>query len=269
MNIDRNVLLLEALAQRYAVGSMQSGARRRLLFYARNSTALRLSIARWQDRLAGLLELVPAVQPPATAWGRIEQVIVDFTEHEAAELSIGIELRKARAALGRFRRVIRQWQALAACALACGLFVIAFQRTAPSRLSADRSASVTYGDHGHQQPGRHVDFVAVLADDRLVAHLLLIVDPELAQVVAKPIRELTLHRNQVFKLWLLAPTGSAELLGQLDALGSPLRTEASKLMPSSVLAVSLEPKDMGHSGQNQPKPVGPFVYTGRLLKTAS
>jgi anti-sigma-K factor RskA len=68
-----NEQLRDALAARYAVGTLQGAARRRFERSLRESPALRRHVAQWNERLAPLNSAIEPVQPPAQVWHAIER----------------------------------------------------------------------------------------------------------------------------------------------------------------------------------------------------
>jgi anti-sigma-K factor RskA len=74
MNYDRPGLL-DRLAAEYALGTLRGRARRRFEQLLRELPAARSAVGQWQNRLAGLAQSVPGVQPPARVWSGIESRI--------------------------------------------------------------------------------------------------------------------------------------------------------------------------------------------------
>jgi anti-sigma-K factor RskA len=73
MNIANHPDLCEKLAAGYALGTLKGGARRRFESWIRADAGVRAMAAAWQERIAPLSELGPAVVPPARVWTKVEQ----------------------------------------------------------------------------------------------------------------------------------------------------------------------------------------------------
>lgn len=72
MNTRGNEPLREMLAAEYALGTLRGGARRRFERWARSDDALRALALQWSERLAPLVDAIPAVAPPKRVWEAIE-----------------------------------------------------------------------------------------------------------------------------------------------------------------------------------------------------
>jgi anti-sigma-K factor RskA len=73
MNIGNNAVLRERLAAEYTLGTLRGPARRRFETWLREDAELRVLVATWQGRLAGLAEMGKPVTPPARVWTGIER----------------------------------------------------------------------------------------------------------------------------------------------------------------------------------------------------
>lgn len=83
--------LRSRLASEYVLGTLRGGARRRFEDLMRADQALRTSVAEWEQHLTPLAESLPAIEPPARVWAKIEQRIGPRTVPQIEEKTSGVE----------------------------------------------------------------------------------------------------------------------------------------------------------------------------------
>lgn len=74
---------LDRLAREYALGTLAGPARRRFERVLRQTPAAARAVGAWQERLGGLANAVPAMQPRESVWRALEQRL--FTSRAAPE----------------------------------------------------------------------------------------------------------------------------------------------------------------------------------------
>lgn len=190
-------------------------------------------VALWEDRLADLVDEVPAVEPASGLWPRIERrldglgTVVDF----------------------KLRRSLAMWRMSAglAAAVAASLAVVLMWPQPPGPLPAAPGPVLTARLTASTGP---TAFVAVL-------------DPDRHEIVLTP-ATITAAANRSPELWLI-PEGGAPI-----SLGVGTFDHAVRLKPRVdvgglgrlTLAVTLEPVGGSPTG----KPTGPVVAKGELEK---
>ena len=110
-----------------------------------------------------------------------------------------------------------------------------------------------------------IEYVAVLADDKANASILVTFDPNTQKLMLKRVGDFREQPDKSLELWALPPGAPAKSLGvmsgdavvQLTAAGSDIRQ-------SPALAITLEPKGGVPPGTAA---TGPILFKGALIKT--
>ena len=87
MNTRGNARLREMLAAEYALGTLRGGARRRFERWSRSDDDLRALALAWSERLAPLIDEIPAAAPRDRVWAAIEARLPGFAPRGAASTS--------------------------------------------------------------------------------------------------------------------------------------------------------------------------------------
>jgi anti-sigma-K factor RskA len=147
----------------------------------------------------------------------------------------------------RLRTWLRVWQGATAAAVAAALALLVYQG-----LLAQRPPPV--------------QLLAVLQP--VTARAAWLIQARADGATVRPISAPPLPSDRSFELWLVPSTGTPVSLGLLSGeratvldLGPALRR---RLLPDSLLAVSIEPSGGSRTGA----PTGPVVYSGRLTSLA-
>ncbi|MGJ7493913.1 anti-sigma factor [Variovorax sp. RT4R15] len=247
MNIAAHPELLELLAASHALGTLRGGARRRFEAIARESAPVRAAALIWQGRLASMTELQPSIVPDAAVWTRIRNLI----EAEQA----GHALARQRAAppaaapaQGGWLRSLALWRSASlAGALATVIAVVV-------GLDLQKQLETT----------PTVQYVAVLADDKAAASMLVTFDPKNRQLVLQRVGNYQAGADKSLQLWALPPGGAPRSLGVLgDAPALKLTASEADVQAVPALAISLEPKGGVPSERG---PTGPVLFHGPLIK---
>lgn len=229
---------LQVLAGEYVLGALDAAEMRAVRRQAEADARLAAAIKGWEERLAPLAAVVPAVGPPPALWSRIEAAVAP----EPAALHAPAQRLVPPARPPRPpapRRRVWPWQlaTAGALALAAGLAaVIVLQPRPPGPLLAALTPANT------PTPG----FLAeAQPDGRLVLSAL-------TPVPVPPGRDL--------ELWILPRGGTQPAsLGVLPAAGRQIVLPAAPA-PGTQLMVSLEPQ----GGSTTGAPTGPVLYAGTI-----
>ncbi len=259
MNIHKNPALADQLAASYALGTLRGGARRRFETLARDNATLRVTALIWQSRLASVAELQPEVAPSPVVWKRIENLIHAEKQAHAMQAARSVPAVPAPAG-GRWWSSLGLWRgATAAGAFATLLAVVTgvnFTRQLSGQvqeLSARLSATPA------------IEYVAVLADDKANASILVTFDPRTQKLMLKRVGDFREQPDKSLELWALPPGAPAKSLGVMSGDAVVQLTAAdSDIRRSPVLAITLEPKGGVPPGTAA---TGPILFKGALIRT--
>ena len=244
MNIASQPRLLALLSAAHALGTLRAGARRRFEALAREQAVVRASALLWQERLSAFVELAPAVEPAPAVWTRIRNRV--DAEQASERAAIAAARRPAPPRVSWWSN-LALWRGAAAFGLA---------------------ASVVLGILSQQGAGTGaapMQYVAVLADDRAAASMLVTVDVRSGQLTMQRVGAYREAADRSLQLWALPPGRAPQSLGvlQSEGTGMTLAVDAATLRQSPALAISLEPRG-GVPGAGGP--TGPVLFTGALIQ---
>ena len=259
MNIYKNPGLMDQLAASYALGTLRGGARRRFETLARDNATLRVTALIWQSRLASVAELQPEVAPSPVVWKRIENLIHAEKQAHAMQAARNVPAVPAPAG-GRWWSSLGLWRgATAAGAFATLLAVVTgvnFTRQLSGQVQ-ELSAKLT------NTPA--IEYVAVLADDKANASILVTFDPKSQKLMLKRVGDFREQPDKSLELWALPPGAPAKSLGVMSGDAVVQLTAAdSDIRRSPVLAITLEPKGGVPAGTAA---TGPILFKGALIRT--
>jgi anti-sigma-K factor RskA len=258
VNIGNKPELLDKLCAAYALGTLKGHTRKRLEAYARQSAAVRAAMLLWQERMVAMIELVPQVEPRAIVWSNIEKrVLEEISASRAASPSSYIknteEFIKQTIALWR-RLAMVGGLATAASVLIGWQLYQEVQRMQLSNQQLVAAAKVT----------PQLRYVAVLADEKSNANILITVDAKNNQIAVQRVSEFREADEKSLQLWSIPKSGAPTSLSVLDAEKLiRLKVSNALLENSAVLAVSLETKGGVPSEKG---PLGPVLFKGQLLQ---
>ncbi|MES3003733.1 MAG: anti-sigma factor [Pseudomonadota bacterium] len=266
MNLLDHPDLADRLAAAYALGTLRGGARRRFEAQARQSPRLRASALAWQERFTAITELQQAQVPDPNVWKRIENLIA--AEPRAAKREGPVESRN---------RSVGLWRALA---LGSGLATVAAlgvsfylggelgqRESRLAQLEGNRTQLTQQNIQlaSQLQAAPEIRYVAVLADDRSQASVLVTFDPKHNTLTLKRLGGFQEGPDKSLQLWALPASGGPKSLGVLGV--NPimrLAAGADQVRETPALAISLEPRG-GVPGAGGP--TGPVLFKGSLLQT--
>ena len=258
MNIQNNISLMDQLAASYALGTLRGGARRRFEALARDNTALRAAALIWQSRLASVAELQPEVAPSAAVWKRIENLVRAEKQASAMQAArvaaVPVPASSWWASLGLWRGATAAGAFAAVIAVVTGLNLNTQLSGQVQELSAKLSVAP------------EIQYVAVLADDKASASMLVTFDPKNKKLLLKRIGGFQEQADKSLELWALPPGAAPKSLGVLGG-GPVIRLTAASgdIREVPTLAITLEPKGGVPPGSG---PSGPVLFKGALIETA-
>ena len=253
MDLHRHPELLDRLASAYALGTLRGPARRRFEAYARTSPTVRQAAGLWQQRFAAMTELQPQAAPSPNVWKRIA------LELDAERAAQPVAPSPDAGLLAGLRRRLSFWQGLAWT----GMLTAAVVAAIGVSLWQENGAMDAQLAQLQAQP--LVEYVAVLADDRRAASMLVTFDPRRNTLTLKRVNAIDEGADRSLQLWALPPGGAPRSLGVL-AQGAPvvrLNAEQTAVQGIPALAVSLEPRGGAPAGSG---PTGPVLFKGALLQ---
>ncbi|MES2511435.1 MAG: anti-sigma factor [Pseudomonadota bacterium] len=267
MNVTHNPSLIEQLAASYALGTLRGGARRRFEGLAREHATVRAAALIWQGRLASVAELQPQVAPSAVVWKRIENLVNADKEAKAMQAARAQAAPAAAgwwASLGLWRGASFAGAAVAVLAVVAGLDLNSSNATLGGQVASlgtqvkDLTAKLAVAPE--------IQYVAVLADDKSAASMLVTFDPKNQKMMLKRVGGFQEQADKSLQLWAIPKSGGPKSLG---VLGSEpvvrLTASGGDVREVPVLAISLEPKGGVPAGSG---PTGPVLFKGALLETA-
>lgn len=270
MNLIQNPSLIEQLAASYALGTLRGGARRRFESLARTHTAVRAAALIWQGRLASVTELQPLAAPSPAVWKRIENLVQGEKQAkamQAARLS-GASSRSGGqgwwASLALWRSASLAGGAVAVLAVV----VVAGLNTRNSNLGGEVASlgGQVKALTAKLAVAPQIQYVAVLADDKAAASMLVTFDPVNQKMMVKRVGGFLEQPDKSLQLWALPRSGVPKSLGVLgNAAVLRLVAAGNDVKEVPTLAVSLEPKGGVPAGSG---PSGPVLFKGALLETA-
>ena len=258
MNLIQNPPLVEQLAASYALGTLRGGARRRFEALARNHAEVRAQALIWQGRMASVAELQPEAAPSPVVWQRIENLVK--AEKEAKAMQAARTPAKADKSwwdsLNLWRGLSSMGVGVAAVALMVGVNLNSINAKLGGEvqeLIAKLSATP------------EIQYVAVLADDKAAASMLVTFDPKSKRLTLKRVGGFQEQADKSLQLWALPQAGGAKSLGVLGSDAVMRLTAAGSDVNAPTLAISLEPKGGVPSAGG---PTGPVLFKGALIETA-
>lgn len=258
MNIHKNPSLMDQLAASYALGTLRGGARRRFEALARDYAPLRAAALIWQSRLASVAELQAEMAPSPAVWKRIENMVDAQKQADAIQAArvaaVAVPARGWWASLGLWRGASAAGAFAAVIAVVTGLNLNTRLSGEVQSLSAKLSAT------------SDIQYVAVLADDKASASMLVTFDPKNKKLLLKRVGSFQEQADKSLELWAL-PTGAAPKSLGVMGQGAVMRLTAAStdIREVPTLAITLEPKGGVPPGSG---PTGPVLFKGALIETA-
>ena len=261
MNLHHKPELLEHLAQAYALGTLRAGARRRFEALAREHHAVRVAALLWQSRIAAMNELQPASPPDAVVWTRISNLLHGEQEAQAMQTARHHAARAGQTVdspTGWWRSLVL-WRGATAAGVAATLVIGVASVSLREQLGGEIAQL-----QARLQTTPQIDYVAVLADDKSQASVLVTFDPKTKRLTLQRVGGFQEAADRSLQLWALPGAGAPKSLGVLgtDKL-LRLAADVQDVKEIPTLAISLEPKG-GVPGAGGP--TGPVLFKGALIQ---
>ncbi len=275
MNLMNRPDLVDHLAASHALGTLRGGARRRFEALARQNPALRAAALTWQGRMGSLVELQAEEAPSPAVWKRIENLV------QAEQQAKAMQARRAApqqqtASSGWWGRP-GLWRGAALAGVVAAVAAV-FSSINLDRLNDDLQSQVaqlrTQAEQLAAQAGQlqarlaatpEIQYVAVLADDKSNAAMLVTFDPKNNRLLLKRVGGFQEQPDRSLQLWALPPGGSPQSLGVLGR--EPvlrLASTGAAVREAPALAISLEPVGGAPAGSG---PTGPVLFKGAVIET--
>ncbi|MEO8118530.1 MAG: anti-sigma factor [Rhodoferax sp.] len=263
MNLINKPELLDCLASSYALGTLRGGARRRFEALAREQAPLRVAALVWQTRLASMNELQPQSTPSPAVWTRIDNLLqgqLDAQTMQAARQASTGEAASARAGLGGWLRSLTLWRGVSAAGALATVLAVVTGLNLREQMGGEIQQL-----QARLQSTPQIEYVAVLADDKSAASMLVTFDPKNNKLILQRVGSFQEPGDRSLQLWALPPTGGPKSLGVLGS-DKVLRLTAAEgdVREVPTLAISLEPKGGVPSAGG---PTGPVLFKGALIQT--
>ena len=259
MNLLNNPDLLDHLASTYALGTLRGGARRRFETLAREQAPVRAAALIWQTRLASMNELQPQSVPDAAVWTRIDNLVQGEQQAQAMQATRESARQNEPPVLTGWLRSLLLWRGAAAAGALATAFVVVTGLNLRDQMGGEIQQL-----QAKLQATPQIDYVAVLADEKSAASMLVTFDPKNNKLTLQRVGGYQEADDRSLQLWALPPTGGPRSLGVLgrDKL---LRLTAGEADVREVpaLAISLEPKGGVPSAGG---PTGPVLFSGALIQ---
>ena len=276
MNLITNPNLLDLLASHYALGSLRGGARRRFESLAREHPSVRTAALMWQTRLASVNELQVHATPSPVVWTRINNLVrgeLDAATLQSRKLIAQQLADTEKAAPGGWWSGLAVWRGLAATGVLASVVAMTVGLNLRSQLQSEMTSQTTQMSQMGGEISRlqaqllaspQIEYVAVLADDKSAASMLVTFDPKNKKLVLQRVGGYQEAGDRSLQLWALPPSGGPRSLGVLggDRL-LQLTANDGDIRAVPTLAISLEPKGGVPSAGG---PTGPVLFTGTVIQ---
>jgi len=258
MNLLNKPELLERLASAYALGTLRGGARRRFEAMAREQAPVRAAALIWQSRLASINELQPQAQPDAVVWTRIHN-LVQGEKAGAAQAAVRAQAAAESTGLAAWLRSLTLWRAATAVGALATVTAITVNVGQRQEYGGEIARLQT-----QLLAAPQIEYVAVLADDKAAASMLVTFDPKAKKLTLQRVGNFEEAGDRSLQLWALPPTGGPKSLGVLgrDKL-LKLTAGERDVREVPTLAISLEPKG---GVPSETGPTGPVLFKGALIQ---
>ncbi|MEX8193894.1 anti-sigma factor [Comamonas guangdongensis] len=264
MKLTQNPELLDRLAAAYALGSLRGGARRRFEQQAREHAQVRAAALLWQGRWSAFAEVQAPVQPDPAVWVRINnQLQADRTTALMAHQRETAAAKPSAGMLAWWRSAALAGGLATVVAVSVGLWSHqGLKEASQQQLSSLQTQLQTTQTALQAVP--QIQYVAVLADGKADASMLVTFDPLHKRLVLQRVGSYQEASNKSLQLWALPQQGAPRSLG---VLGSgrldQLSAQEAEVQTVPALAISLEPKG---GVPSETGPTGPVLFTGALIR---
>lgn len=259
MNLHLNPELLDRLAASYALGTLRGPARRRFESLAREHAAVRAAALIWQGRLASINELQTSSQPAPAVWTRIDNLLQAQYEQASMQNAHASTQVPPLASFTGWLRSLTLWRATTAAGVVATVVALTASMGIRNQLGSEIARLQT-----ELQAAPQIEYVAVLADDKATASMLVTFDPKNHKLTLQRVGAYREAEDRSLQLWALPPSGGPKSLGVLGQDKFLHLTAAEgDVREVPTLAISLEPKGGVPSATG---PTGPVLFKGALIQ---
>ncbi len=271
MNLTHNPDLLDRLAGHYALGTLRGGARRRFETLAREHANVRAAALVWQTRLASVNELQMQVTPSPVVWTRIDNLVrgeLEAATMQSRKLAAKQLPDTEKAAPTGWWSGLALWRGLATAGALASVVAVTVGLNLRGQIGNQTTQLSQMGGEISRLQAQllatpQIEYVAVLADDKSAASMLVTFDPKNKKLVLQRVGGYQEAGDRSLQLWALPPSGGPRSLGVLggDKL-LQLTANDGDIRAVPTLAISLEPKGGVPSAGG---PTGPVLFSGRVI----
>ena len=301
MKIRPQTELSQKLAAEYALGTLRGGARRRFEQHVLADAALQAEVSQWQNRLQSLLELAPAVPPPADLWPKIAARLASAQAEQAPNVTPTATLNHTRPAnkapdarpivsqpvdrpasqpghagnwLDKLWQTLDLWRGLALAGALASLVLAV--------LLAQQSGVPTATPTGQPKVdiaavGITASQIALLSGEDGAPRVMVYWDDKAQQLRAKKLQAIGKQANQSLQLWAIEPGQAPRSMGLLDDDSQPGKmadstasSVADQITFNGVTLAALDKAQvMAISVEpigGSPQPTGPVILKGALIR---
>lgn len=263
MNLTRNPELLDRLAAAYALGTLRAGARRRFEQLAREFPQVRATALLWQGRWSAFSEVQEPVAPDEAVWIRIDNLLQAEKNNAKLAQQRDAAPKSPGRALAWWRAVALAGSLTAAGAISVGLWSHQGLKQASQQQQASLRTQLQIAQTALQEVPQ-IQYVAVLADGKADASMLVTFDPRHNKLVLQRVSGFKEAENKSLQLWALPHQGAPRSLGVMgEGKLEQLTAQETDVKAIPVLAISLEPKGGVPSSTG---PTGPVLFKGALIR---
>ena len=213
MNLLQHPELLDRLASSYALGTLRGGARRRFEAMAREQAPVRAAALIWQSRLSGLNELQAAAAPAPAVWTRIDNLVQGEKQRAAqAARAHAAQETSAPSGLGAWLRSLVVWRAATAAGALATVAAVSIGLGMRQEMGSEIARLQT-----QLQTTPQIEYVAVLADDKAAASMLVTFDPKSQKLTLQRVGNYQEGTDRSLQLWALPPAGGPKSLLKASA----------------------------------------------------
>jgi anti-sigma-K factor RskA len=227
----------------------------------------------WQERFISMTELQQGEAPSPHVWQRIENLVAAEGRAPvpaAAPLAGDVALEALRRVAGWWRMATMGTAVAAVVALGVALNLRSELGGAQTQLAALQAQGMqlarSNADLARQlQAQPEIRYVAVLADDKSNASMLVTFDPKHSRLTLKRVAGFQEAADKSLQLWAIPAGGAPRSLGVVGTEEVARLPAAEQVVGQSpLMAISLEPKG-GVPGEGGP--TGPVLFKGAVLQT--
>lgn len=236
------------LAAQYALGVLTGAELAKARQLERTDVRFREEVARWNGRLAPLLDEVDGIVPPRSAWTSIQSRVGPSASND----NIAVLSRQ----VARWRGMAGGMTAIAACLAFALIWTLPATRTSPVPIQRTAPAPAP----------APAPLVAMLGGEGQGTKVVASWDPAAQQLVLAVSGDMKTDEDHSHELWVIPKGGKPSSLGTMPRTKQMhmrlAQTLAKLLENGATIAISVEPRGGSPTGV----PTGPVVASGALTQ---